>query len=275
VLSAVTMTRVVAALAMAAATSTLWTSSAAAKGLPLGRDIRVTCNTRDRAELVERQSPLLGPGDRVRRTLKVIGCASLPNHAGTVQLTAAPRAPFRGCVLDSYTVARPEGGILCTHFREAFTAQRKAVGLWITRLTAGGSSVALGAATSDIRHAYLWYWLGNGLPGITPLTTIPVGRKLAETLGAPGRFSFLAGAVPPETDLCPGTLVAGNGADRHFGPYNFLDTSLITRTEGDGGLTETPRSSKCTRRLGVSDPLATATRAVTSAIAALFRWPAS
>ena len=200
-----------------------------------------------------------------------MGCASLPMGAGRVQLSAPPRAPFRGCVLDSYTVGPREGGIICAEFSRAFTAERKAVGFWITRLAPGGPSVAIGAGAPDISHVYLWYSLLSGVPGITPLARIPVGQELARRLGAPGRFSYLVGALPPTTDLCQQTLVEALGPSRSFGPSAFLDTSLITRTEGDGNLTETPRSSACARRLNAGDPLTGFARMVTSTLAVLMR----
>jgi hypothetical protein len=94
---------------------------------------------------------------------------------------------------------------------------------------------------------------------------------LARRLGAPGRFSYLVGALPPTTDLCQQTLVEALGPSRSFGPSDFLDTSLITRTEGDGNLTETPRSSACARRLNAGDPLTGFARMVTSTLAVLMR----
>jgi hypothetical protein len=275
VLRAVTFMRLVAALVIAAAGSALWASPAGAKGFPFGRDIRITCDAGHRAEIADRGSPLPAlPRERLRRTMMVVGCATLPNQAGTVQLTAAPRAPFRGCVLDSYTVVRRSGGILCADFSQAFTRHRKALGLWITRLTRDGPSVALGAATSNVGQAFLWYWLRSDLSGVTPLTTIPVPPSLAHRLGATEGFSYLAGGLPPETDLCQGTVITGRAGDRPFGPSAFLDTSLITRTEGDGGLTETPLSRKCTgRRWTSSDPV-TVARTLTSAFSTLFPSPA-
>jgi hypothetical protein len=266
-----TVARLVAALLIAAAACGLRISSAEAKGFPFGRDIRITCQAGDRGEPADHRLPAL-PRERLRRSLTVIDCASLPNQAGTVQLTAAPRAPWRGCVLDSYTVGGPSGGILCADLSEAFNPQRKAVGLWITKLTREGPSVALGAATSGVGQAYLWYWLRSGGLGITPLVSMPVERGLARKLGATGRFGYLVGGLPPEADLCQGTVLTGRAGDRPFGPSPFLDTSLITRTEGDGGLTETPLSRKCTGRRWTSrDP--TIARTLTSTFAPLFRWP--
>jgi hypothetical protein len=272
------MTRIVGALLVAAVSSALWPSPAAGKGIAFGRDIRVTCDPGDHAEPARKgSSHPLAPGSRPRPRPIIVGCASLPDGAGTVQLSALPhppRAPFRGCVLDSYTVGRHQGGFLCAKFSRAFTLERRAVGLWITRLTPGGPSVALGAAAPQIVPLYLWYSLQSGLPGVTPVTRIPVGPKLALRLSAPAGFSYLAGALPPETDLCQGTLVGGLGSGRLFGPSTFLDTSLITRTEGDGNLTETPRSSLCARRLKTSDPLSALARTLSSTVAALIRWPA-
>jgi hypothetical protein len=267
--------RLVAALVIAAAGSALWTSPATAKGFPFGRDIRITCDAGHRAEIADRGSATLPAlrRERLRRTMMVVGCATLPNDAGTVQLTAAPRAPFRGCILDSYTIGRRSGGILCADFSEAFTRDRKAVGLWITRLTRDGPSVALGAATSDVGQAFLWYWLRSGLSRVTPLTTIPVDPNVARRLGATEGFSYLAGGLPPESDLCQGTVITGRAGDRPLGPSAFLDTSLVTRTEGDGGLTETPLSHECTGRLTTSSALVTVAPTLTSTFATLFRWP--
>jgi hypothetical protein len=264
------MTRVVATLLVASAGWALWTPSVAAKGFPLGRDIRVTCEAGTHPEAARKGSSRFStPGSRQRARPIVVGCAPLPHGAGTVQLTAAPRAPFRGCVLDSYTVGRREGGILCADFSRAFTAERRAVGLWITRLTPDGPSVALGAAAAGVRDLYLWYTHRSGLPRVTPLARIPVGQGLARQLGAPARLSYLAGALPPDTDLCQETLVGGGGASGAFGPAAFLDTSIITRTEGDGNLTETAGASQCRRLLRTDDSLSALTRMLSFPVAGL------
>lgn len=265
-----TMARVVAALLVASAGWALWTPPVAAKGFPLGRDIRVTCEAGAHPEAVTQGSSRSStPGSRQRPRPIVVGCAPLPHGAGTVQLTAAPRAPFRGCVLDSYTVGHREGGILCADFSRAFADGRRAVGLWITRLTADGPSAALGAAAPGVRDPYLLYTHRSGLPGVTPLARIPVGQGLARQLGAPEKFSYVAGALPPDTDLCRETLVAGGGVGGAFGPGVFLDTGIISRTEGDGNLTETAGASQCRRLLRTDNSLSAMTRMLSSSVARL------
>jgi hypothetical protein len=110
------------------------------------------------------------------------------------------------------------------------------------------------------------------MPGITPLTRIPVGQRLARLLDAPARLSYLAAAVPPDTDLCRGTLLVRWTRGRVFGPAEFLDTSIITRIGGHG-LTEMPRSSRCRQlvRADDPDPLTTLARMLSSTAGTLTR----
>jgi len=270
VLRAVTRARVAAGLLAAVIAWASWPSPAAGKGFPLGRDIRVTCDAGARAERSRKQSSgFLNPGDRLRSRPTILACASLPNDAGTVQLSALPHAPFPGCVLDSYTVAPGNGGLLCADFSRVLNALRKVAGLWITRLGPGGPSVALGAATSDVHHLYLWYTLQSGAPGIASTRRITVDRRLARQLGAPPRFTYFAGVLPADVDLCQQTLVGGRAPGGAFGPAALFDTP-VTRTEG-AGLTETPRSERCTRQKGPTDPVTALMRGLNATLAAFTR----
>jgi hypothetical protein len=267
----VTPLRFLAALLAVAVVWMPWPPAATGKGFLLGRDVRVTCDSGNRAERPrEGSSSALTDWAWKRAKPVVLGCASLPDEAGTVQLSAPAHAPFGGCVLDSYTVGSRQGGLLCAHFSRAFTTKRRAAGLWITRLGQGMPSVALGAAAPRVRHVYLWYSLESGAPGITPSFNITVNRHLARRLGAPAGFNYFAAALPPDADLCQRTLVGGRAPAGAFGPAALFDSSVITRMEG-AGLTETPPSRHCIRQRGTSDPLTRLMRRLNSTLAALVR----